>query len=76
MKLQTDNPIALNIAQHLPATAQPLPLNRRLHLHEVRSLRHLHCPYYNSCLSIAALQHWESFICLYCPYYREESNDD
>ena len=71
MKQQIDNPTA--VQTRLLATAQPLPFHSRLLLREVQTLRYLHCPHYDSCLTIAALQHWESFICLYCPHYKKET---
>ena len=32
--------------------------------------RNFDCPLYDRCLNVAAVERWESFTCLKCPFYR------
>ena len=59
----------------LPPEAEPVAWIK-LNFNQVNKFRWLLCPNYNICLSYAAGQTWESFICLFCPIWAKEKKGE
>ena len=59
----------------LPPEAEPIAWIK-LRFNQVEKYRWLECQHYNTCLTYAAGQTWESFICLFCPIWAREKKGE